>query len=175
MRNLILACAVTVLTLPMTACSTVQPGKDAMLAGYTNVFVKPLSFSEVVLQKVAGSDQEKFNDAKPALARSFNESFSRAQPKTKHPLKVVFGGTPGADTVVLEPKLSLIDPGIKNVLRGRGVATCRLTDSSSGKLLGSYTVSREVNRPEWGTSSEAIEELVRGLGAEAARHMPEAR
>lgn len=174
MRKFISVFGISVLALFVGACATVEHKKSASLARYSKIFVKPLSFNEVVLQKVAGREQEQFSNAKPALAELFRESFGQTLPRASSLRPALSESPPDDGTLVLEPRVSLIDPGIKEVLRGRGVAVCRLTDGA-GRFVGIYTVSREVNRTASGSTSEVIEELLRGMGAEAALHLDQAK
>ncbi|HBA88740.1 MAG TPA: hypothetical protein DCZ75_12395 [Geobacter sp.] len=175
MRKFIARCAAAALVLSVAACSSMQVKKDAIPPRYTTVLVKPLTFNDIFLQKVSGNEQEEFEHAKPALAKAFNESFSQALPGSGSARRLLFEGTPDQATIVLEAKVSLLDPGIKRVLRGRGVAVCSLIDGGTGRLLGSFTVTPEVNRPDWQSASEVIEALVRSMGAGAAAQMAQAR
>lgn len=175
MKKKVAACVAALALLSMAGCSCVNERRGSVLSGYSTVLVKPLFLNEAVLQKVSGNEQEEFEKAKPALTRVFNESFGRTLPKTSLPHRLVFEGSPDRNTIVLEPKVSLIDPGIKGVLRGRGVAVCRVTDGGDGKLLRTFAVSREVGRHEQDGTSAVIEELVREMGAGAAWEMAESK
>ncbi|UFS69380.1 hypothetical protein LPW11_15940 [Geomonas sp. RF6] len=163
------------LTLTTAACSTFPPKKDTVLAPYTKVLVKPLSFDEVSFDKMSSTDIEAFKKSKAFYTKLFNDGFSKTLPKTTYFDKALFGGKADSRTLVVEPKLVLIDPGIAMTLTGRGMTTCRLKDGGSGKVIGTYMVNRYIDRNPWVTYAVAVESLVAGMGEDAAWYMTDAK
>jgi hypothetical protein len=155
----------------VSGCASVQPKKDTVFASYSKLLVKPINYEGAAIDKISGDETVEFNNAKASLQNMFKDSFIASSSKTKYFDEVLTSGTPDARTLVLEPKLAFLDPGIRWVMSGRGVINCELRDGASGKVVGKYTVSRAVGRPLTSTMMGAIETLIVEMGEDAASQM----
>jgi len=139
------------------------------------LLVKPVSFDEAALDKISGDERDGYTKAKPVLLKLFKDNFEKDASKTNYFEHVSFDGVPDSGTLVLEPKLAMLDPGIRWVMPGRGSMFCNLKDGVTGKNIRSYNVSRSVSRPLTSTMMGAIETLISEMGEDAASNIAEAR
>jgi len=152
----------------VVGCASAPSKKDTVFASYNKLLVKPIKYDGAAIDKISGDEFVEFNNAKSTLQNKFNDSFISTAADAKYFDEVLFTGTPDAETLVLEPKLAFLDPGIRWVMPGRAAINCEISDGVSGKSVGKYTVSRSVSRPLTSTMMGAIETLIVEMGEDAA-------
>ncbi len=152
-------------------CASAPSKKDTVFASYNKLLVKPINYETAAIDKISGDELVEFNNAKPALQNMFQESLTASASDKKYFDEILFAGSADATTLVLQPKLAFLDPGIRWVMAGKGVIICELSDGTTGKIVGKYTVTRSVSRPLTSTMMGAIETLIEEMGEDAASQM----
>jgi hypothetical protein len=152
----------------LAGCASAPSKKDTVFASYSILLVKPIKYEGAAIDKISGEELVEFDNAKNDLQNLFNNNLSSSANEMKYFDQILFAGSPDARTLVLEPKLAFLDPGIRWVMPGKGVIICELSDGSTGKTIGKYTVSRSVSRPITSTMMGAIETLIGEMGEDAA-------
>lgn len=175
MKKMLSFVAVTVLSSVLSGCSGLPAKQSTPMASYNNLIVRPINWSDTVTDKISGDEAKIFADAQPRLAQMFMSEFDKYIAKTGYFISVKQSAESCTDssTLVLEPKIVTLDPGIRWVING--VASYQgVLKTCDGKLVAKYNASRQVSRPIYSTMMGTIETLVKELGEDAASKLPEA-
>lgn len=176
MNKPMLLSAAVIFTALSAGCMSVPHKQDTPLAAYNNLIVRPLNWKETITDKINGNEVNEYAAAQPELSKKFQAEFSKAIEETNYFSKITYGtdACTSADTVILEPKIATLDPGIRWVLNGEAsyVGTIKTCD---GKMIGTYSATRRVGRPIYSSLMGAIESLVTELGEDAGSELPQVK
>lgn len=175
MKKLLSLLAVTVLGSVVSGCAGMPAKSDTPMASYNNLVVRPIKWSETVTDKISGDEVKEYADAQPKLSELFVSEFDKYIAETGYFASVKQSTDACADpaTLVLEPKIVSLDPGIRWVING--AATYQgVLKKCDGTVVAKYSASRKVGRPVYSTMMGSIETLVKELGEDAASKLPEA-
>jgi len=157
-----------------TGCSSIPAKKDTPMASYTNLIVRPINWHDTAVDKISGDEVKEFVSAQPKLAGLFQNEFGKNIDKTGYFANVTYGdGSADANTLVLEPRIASLDPGIRMVMPGTATYFGVLKNAD-GKIIAKYSAKRTVGRQVWTTMMGAIEDLAKELGEDAASELPKA-
>ena len=160
--------------LAATGCSSIPAKKDTPLASYTSLIVRPIDWHDTSLDKISGDEVKNFVSAQPRLANLFQNEFRKHIDKTGYFANVTYGnGAADANTLILEPRIASLDPGIRMVMPGTATYFGVLKNAD-GKIVAKYSAKRTVGRQVWTTMMGAIEDLAKELGEDAASGLPKA-
>jgi hypothetical protein len=175
MKKLLSFLAVTVLGFVLSGCAGMPVKQDTPMASFNNLIVRPINWSETVTDKISGDEVKAYTDAQPQLTQIFQSEFDKYIVETGYFASVKQSADACADpaTLVLEPKIVSLDPGIRWVING--AATYQgVLKKCDGTLVAKYSALRRVGRPVYSTMMGSIETLVKELGEDAASKLPEA-
>jgi|GEM_PF-1639086 len=162
------------LIMVVTGCSSIPPKKDTPMASYTNLIVRPINWHDTSVDKISGNETKDFVEAQPKLSNLFQEEFKKNITKIEYFTNVSFGDGPAdANTLILEPRIASLDPGIRMVMPGTATYLGVLK-TAEGKEVAKYSARRTVGRQVWTTMMGAIEDLTKELGEDAASELPKA-
>jgi hypothetical protein len=177
MKKILYLCITALLALNLFGCSSFPDKKGTLFSSYNKILVNPLSFDAINLNNIDSMDVLAFYNSRPVLVKAFNDNFIKYAYKTGYFDEVLFQGSPDQGIIILEPVLSVMDLGPTRQwsIPAKGEIVCRLKDGVTGRVLGSYTVQRSVERSYRSNLMGTVSRLISEMGQDAAVHMAEAR
>ncbi len=175
MKKLTMFLALATMMFVLSACSGMTPKKDSVFANHTKVLVKPLDFKDAALDKITGDELVDFEKAQPGLREKYKQEFAKYAKETGYFEQIMFEGTPDAQTLVIEPKLNHLDPGIRGIMAATSSVKANLYDGATGKQVGKIIVQRMTGRQVWTSMMGSIEKLITELGEDTASKLGDSR
>lgn len=160
----------------LIGCAGVTAKKDTPMASYSKMIVRPINFNDTATDKITGDEVAEFKSSWPSLQNKFQSEFEKYIKDTGYFDSVLFNTEAVSDTntIILETRISSLDPGIRMIMPGEASYLGTLK-SSEGKIVARYSAKRKVGRPMFSTMAGTIEKLVTELGEDAATQIGEAK
>jgi len=168
-------CILVLFMFVTAGCQSIPAIQDTPMAAYKKLIVRNINWKETATCEIEGDEIAEFVAAQPKLNEIFRAEFTKHITHVGFFDKVNYGDLPSdANTLILEPKIYTLCPGIRTRKMGSASFT-GILKNADGKLVGTYTEERRVGSSLFSTMMGNIETLVAELAEDAASHLSTAR
>mgnify|MGYP000958336176 CR=1 FL=1 len=156
----------------LSGCASAPSKKDTFLSNYKTMYVRPIDFKNIQLERFTEDEQKEFHEKAPEFEKAFMKGVARGIGKNDYFDSFLATAKPcnGTDTIVLEPRIVAVNTGVRMVLKG-SITYEGTLKTCDGKVVGKYSAIWLRDRLIYSTVMGTVEKMFKDIGMEAGYKM----